>query len=362
MTYGIGIVGLGMISAFHAKAIADMKNAKLVACFSRSQDKADAFAREHNCQAYSSYDAFLANSDLHIVAIATPSGCHLEPAVQAARAGKHILCEKPIEATLERADALLEACGENGVRISGIFPRRFNPAVEEIKKAVDAGRLGKLTLASAYIKWFRNQAYYDSDIWRRTWELSGGGALMTQGIHTIDMLLHFAGDIESVSAYADTATHSGIEIEDVAVATLKFKNGAIGTIEGTTSAYSKTGHPAQVQLCGSKGSIFLSDNTLAAWDFEDPLPEDEAILAKYGAQAGAAGAGAADPKAIDYREHLRNFEDFVDALETGRPPAINGPESRRAIELILAIYDSALNEGKQVTLPLSKDPEFRPLR
>lgn len=348
--YGIGIVGLGMISAFHAKAIADMNKARLVACYSRSQDKADAYAKEHGGNAYSNYDDFLADPDLDIVAIATPSGRHLDPAIAAAKAGKHLLVEKPIEATLERTDAVIRACRENKVQLCGIFPRRFNPAVEEVKKAVSAGRLGTLTLASAYIKWYRDQAYYDADIWRRTWELSGGGALMNQSIHTIDMLLHLAGDVASVSAHAKTAAHQGIEVEDLAVAMLTFKNGALGTIEGTTTAYSKTGHPAQVQLCGSEGSIFLTDNTLTAWDFKNPLPDDEQILARYGAKADAAGAGAADPGAIDYREHLRNFEDFIDALETGREPKISPPEARRAIQLIEAIYQSARNGGAPVEL------------
>jgi len=359
--YGIGIVGCGMISAFHARAIADMKNARLVAVFSRSPEKAGQFAARHGCQAFSDYGQFLACDGLDIVAIATPSGKHLEPALAAARAGKHVLCEKPIEATLERADEIIRACDENNVRLSGIFPRRFNGAVEAVKQAVDEGRLGRITLASAYIKWHRTQAYYDQDIWRRTWALSGGGALMNQSIHTIDLLLYFAGDVESVCAFAGCSAHANIEVEDIAVAVLKFKNGAMGTIEGTTTAYSPTGHPAQVQLCGTDGSIFLSDNTLTAWDFMQPRDTDRAVLERHGARAGAQGVGAADPKAIDYVEHLRNFEDFVASLESGAMPRISGPESRRAIEVILAIYASALDEGKRVHLPLSESPRLRSL-
>lgn len=360
-TYGIGIVGCGMISAFHAKAIADMKNARLVAIFSRSTDKAAKFAETHGCRAFSDYDAFLKCAGLDIVAIATPSGRHLEPAVAAARAGKHVLCEKPLEATLERTDEIIRVCEQNKVGLSGIFPRRFNGAVNAVKQAVDAGRLGRLTLASAYIKWHRTQAYYDSDIWRRTWELSGGGALMNQGIHTIDMLLHFAGDVESVCAFAETAGHSGIEVEDLAVASLKFRNGALGTIEGTTTAWSASGHPAQVQLCGTEGSIFMTDNTLTAWEFREPRDDDPAILAQFGRKTGGGGAGAANPSAIDYREHLRNFEDFVASLDAGRTPKLNGRESRRAIELILAIYESALHGGRRVNLPLTKSPATRSL-
>jgi predicted dehydrogenase len=185
---------------------------------------------------------------------------------------------------------------------------------------------------------------------------------MSQAIHTIDMLLHFAGDVESVCALAECVAHKNIEVEDIAVAILKFKNGAMGTIEGTTTAYSPTGHPAQVQLCGTDGSIFLADNTLTAWDFKVPRDEDRQIQERFGATAGAAGAGAADPKAIDYREHRRNFEDFVASIEEGREPSISGAESRRAIELILAIYESAMNGGARVHLPLKKSPKLRSLR
>lgn len=359
--YGIGIVGCGMISAFHARAIADMSNARLVAIYSRSKEKAEGFGIEHGCTAYTDYDKFLQHKGLDIVAIATPSGRHLEPGLAAANAGKHILCEKPLEATLERTDELITACAANNVWLSGIFPRRFNGAVQAVKHAVDEGRLGQLTLASAYIKWHRTQAYYDSDIWRRTWELSGGGALMSQSIHTIDMLLHFAGDVESVCAFADCAAHENIEVEDISVAILQFANGAMGTVEGTTTAYSATGHPAQVQLCGTDGSIFLADNTLTAWDFKEPRDEDRQILERFGATAGARGAGAADPKAIDYREHRRNFEDFIASIEEGRDPSISGSESRRAIEVILAIYQSAMNGGERVKLPLKKSPKLRSL-
>lgn len=360
-TFGIGIVGTGMISAFHAQAIAGMKNARLVAVFSRTREKAERFGQTHRCQPFSDYDAFLRCDGLDIVSITTPSGRHLEPAVAAARAGKHVLCEKPLDATLERVDEMIRVCAEHQVGLCGIFPRRFNGAVEAVKRTVEAGRLGRITLASATIKWFRTQAYYDADIWRRTWELSGGGALMSQSIHTIDLLLHFAGDVESVSALAGVAGHSGIEVEDVAAALLKFKNGALGTIEGTTTAYSSTGHPAQVQLCGTDGSVFLTDNTLTTWEFKQPLPEDAEVLARFGARAVTQGAGAADPRAIDFREHQRNFQDFVDSLAEGRPPQVNGPEARRAIELILAIYESALNGGRRVDLPLPQTPRFRAL-
>ena len=184
---------------------------------------------------------------------------------------------------------------------------------------------------------------------------------MNQSIHTIDLLLHLAGDVACVHAFADCAGHGGIEVEDVATAILRFKNEAMGTIEGTTTAYSATGHPAQVQLCGTEGSIFLTDNRLTVWDFKTASADDAEIMTKYGAQAVAKGAGAADPKAIDYTEHLRNFEDFVASLDAGRLPKINGPESRRAVELILAIYESAMNNGKSVSLPLKKSPTLRSL-
>ena len=209
-----GIIGAGMIANFHAKAIQAMAGGELHSVFGRSPEKAAATAMELGCKGYSDLDEFLADPELQIVTIATPSGAHLEPALAAAKAGKHIICEKPLEVTPERIDQMTTACADAGVTLSGIFNRRFHPAMDAFKKAIADGRFGKLTMCDAYVKWYRDQAYYDSGAWRGTWALDGGGAFMNQGIHQIDALIYLAGDVKSVCASVGCLTHEEIEVED----------------------------------------------------------------------------------------------------------------------------------------------------
>lgn len=226
-----GIIGLGMIAEFHARAIAAMEEAVLVACFSRDQAKAEAFCATHGGTAYSDLDAFLAHDGLELVTICTPSGAHLEPTLAAAAAGKHVVCEKPLEVTTARVDEMIEACAHAGTMLTGIFPRRFNPATALLKQAVAEGRFGTINLADVYVKWWRTQEYYDSGAWRGTWALDGGGALMNQSIHTIDLLIHIMGDVKSVRAETRLLAHDGIEVEDTAVALLEFESGALGVLQ-----------------------------------------------------------------------------------------------------------------------------------
>jgi len=360
--YGFGIVGCGMVADFHAQAIAAMRGGHLACVFSRNKANAERVAKKHHCEAYSNYKSFLSHPGLDIVTIATPSGAHLEPVQAAAEAGKHIACEKPLEVTLERVDKMIQVCRKNKVLLAGIFQRRFNEATQVFKKAVDAGRLGRITLADAYIKWYRTQEYYDSGYWRGTWKLDGGGALMNQSIHTIDILYYLAGEVQWVCAFADRTIHERIETEDNAVAILKFKNGAVGVIEGSTSCYSPTGHAAEVHMCGSEGSIFMQDNSFTVWDFNKGRSNDKKIMQNLGARQGAAGAGAADPAAISYVQHQKNLEDLVKALKKGAKPMVDGREGRKAIEIILAIYRSALTGGKPVQLPLKRTPVRKPFR
>ncbi len=345
-----GIIGAGMIANFHAKAIQAMEGGELHAIFARNPEKAAESAKEHGCKAFNDLDEFLADPDLEIVAIATPSGAHLEPAVAAAKAGKHVIVEKPLEVTPARIDEMLAAANETGVTISGIFNRRFHPAMDALKKAVDDGRFGQLTMCDAYVKWYRDQAYYDSGAWRGTWDLDGGGAFMNQGIHTVDALLYLAGDVKSVCATTGCLTHTGIEVEDTGVAILEFANGAKGVIQCATSCWSSTGHPAEVHLCGEKGSVFLADEQFRVWDFEQPAAQDDEVKAQFMQGAEVAGLGANDPSAINFTGHQRNFEDVVGAIRDGREPAVSGQEARRAVALICAIYESAKNGSKRVDL------------
>ncbi|MEO0417126.1 MAG: Gfo/Idh/MocA family oxidoreductase, partial [Verrucomicrobiota bacterium] len=339
-----------MIANFHAKAIEAMADGELHSFYGRRQDAVNELLSEFGGKGYTDLDEFLADPELDIVTIATPSGAHLEPAIAAAKAKKHVVCEKPLEVTPERIDQMIEACDENGVTLSGIFNRRFHPAMDAFKKAVDQDRFGQLVLCDAYVKWFRDQAYYDSGAWRGTWALDGGGALMNQSIHTIDALIYLAGDVAAVSASMACLTHEGIEVEDTAVAILEFKNGARGVIQGSTSCWSSTGHPAEVQLSGEKGSVFLSDEQFKVWDFAEESAEDQQVLTELMQGSEAAGLGANDPKAINFTGHLRNFEDVVSAIKENRAPTVDGHEARRAVALICAIYESAKNGGKRIEL------------
>lgn len=345
---GFGIIGLGMIAEFHAAAIAAMSNAELVACFSRDQAKAEGFAERHGGHGYSDFDAFLSHHGLDVVTICTPSGAHLEPTLAAAAAGKHVVCEKPLEVTTARIDQMIAACEAAGTMLAGIFPRRFNPATTLLKEAVAAGRFGQINLADAYVKWWRTQDYYDSGAWRGTWALDGGGALMNQSIHTIDLLLHVMGDVKSVRAETRLLAHKGIEVEDTAAALLEFDCSALGVIQGSTASWSADGHPAEVQITGSEGSVFMSDDRFRVWEFRNESDEDGYIRSEFALSAEAQGAGAADPSSIDFRWHQHNLEDAAEALREGRPCLVSGREARRSVALIEAIYKSAAEGGAKV--------------
>lgn len=345
-----GIIGSGMIARFHAEAIKAMSNGTLKGIAGRSLDKSQALADEFGCTAYDSIEALLADPKIQIVTIATVSGAHSEPAIAAARAGKHIICEKPLEVTTEKIDEILAVCAEHKVTCAGIFNRRFYPAIQAFKQAVDAQRFGRITMVEAAIKWYRSQGYYDSGAWRGTWELDGGGALMNQSIHTIDQLLYLCGPVKAVTASMACLIHEGIEVEDTAVATVEFESGALGIIHGSTACWSSKGHPAEVHVCGEKGSVFMSDTAFRVWDFLEPQPQDEQIKAELMVGAEQKGMGANDPNAIDFLGHQRNFEDVVQAIQAGREPLTNGAEARRAVALIRAIYQSAQNNSQRILL------------
>lgn len=355
MSLGFAIVGCGMIADFHARAIADLRGAKLVACYSRNGERATEFAANHNCAPYADLDEMLADPAVDVVSICTPSGAHMEPGVAAARAGKHVIVEKPLEITLKRCDKLINECEKAGVKLSTIFPSRFHGPSVELKKAIDAGRFGRLTMGDAYVKWFRTQAYYDSGAWRGTWALDGGGALMNQAIHSVDLLCWLMGDVAEISAYTSLLAHERIEVEDVAVATLKFQNGALGVIEASTASY--PGFLKRIEISGSQGSAIMEEEDLKKWEFAKMTKKDQAIQERLAGKTHT-GGGAADPKAIGHHGHTAQFKDFVDAIKKDREPLINGPEGRRAVEVILAIYKAA-ETGKSVPLPLKGDPVLK---
>lgn len=348
MSYGFGIVGLGLIAGFHAQAIEAMSNGKVVACLSRSKEKADAFAHKFDCTGYSSMEEFLAHPGLDIVTVCTPSGNHLESSLKIIEGGKHLIVEKPLEVTLDRCDKIIRAAQNKRIQLATVFPSRFHEVVGVIKKALAGGRFGRVVLGGAYVKWYRTQEYYDNGGWHGIRALDGGGALMNQAIHAIDLLQWLMGPAVSVQAYTGTLGHQRIEVEDVAVAALEFESGALGVIEGSTAAY--PGFLKKIEICGSKGSVILEEADLKYWSFAEEKEEDEAIRKKFTSRTDS-GGGAADPAAISFKPHQWQFEEFVTSLDSGQPSLTEGKEGRKAVEIILAIYESA-NTGKRVSLPL----------
>ena len=355
MSIGVGIVGCGMISNFHARAIAEIRGARITACFDMVPPAATAFAERIGCTPYQALPDLLADSQVDVVTICTPSGAHAEPAVAAARAGKHVIVEKPLEVTLKRCDRIIRACEHAGVTLSTIFPSRFHESSQLIKRAIDRGRFGRLTMGDAYVKWFRTQEYYDSGAWRGTWKLDGGGALMNQAIHSVDLLTWLMGPVAQVSAYTSTLTHQRIEVEDVATATLRFSNGALGVIEATTAAY--PGTLKRIEIHGSEGSAVLEEEDIKNWEFARAARGDAALRRRMTGKTES-GGGATDPAAIGHHGHTKQFKDVFRAIKKGTSPLIDGHEGRRSVEIILAVYASA-QRGRPVDLPLRRDPVLK---
>lgn len=340
---GFGIIGSGMIADYHALAIKDAIGARLVGVAGRNAATVAALAEKHGAPFHTTdIAALVSRDDIQVICIATPSGAHLEPALAAIKAGKHLVIEKPLEITVERVDALLAAAKEAGVIVAPIFQARFGKSAQLIKAAIDAGRFGRLVLASAYVKWYRAPEYYQG--WKGTLELDGGGATMNQAIHGLDLLQWFAGMPTEVFGHTTRRVHQGIEGEDTSCASLRYTDGALGTIEASTASY--PGWARRIEICGENGSVSLEDDTIVRWDFREAQPEDEAIRNAEG--DAAMGSGSSDPKSISHQGHLRQIQDLVNHLRDGTPLGIDGPEARKAVSLIRALYASA-ETGSPVT-------------
>ena len=340
-TYKFGIVGCGIIAPHHIESVMNVKNCEVTAVCDIVEEKARELSEKYKIKKiYKDYKDLVRDKDVDIVCICTPSGKHGEVAIAAANAKKHIFCEKPIEITKAKIDEMIKAVRDNGVKMACVFQMRTEPASIAVKKAIDEGKLGRIILADTSLKCYRSPEYYKSADWRGTWELDGGGALMNQGVHTIDMLLWIAGDVDSVFARA-AAQVRNIEVEDTAVAVLKFKNGAFGVIIGATSIY-----PGQVSKCeihGEKGTICFDTKSITQWDIEgnedEKAPEFDAMESET----------EKDPGRFSPLSHMSLIEDFVQALDEGREPMIPPEEARKAVDLILAIYESN-KTGKDVKL------------
>ena len=349
-TYGFAIVGCGVIAPFHARSIADLPNAELRAVVDVVPETARRRVEEFGGEAYTDLDAALARPDIDVVCVCVPSGLHAEIGVRAANAGKHVVVEKPIDISLAAADRLIAAGRRNGVKLAVISQHRFDPGIQQVRAALDAGRFGRLVLSDAIIKWYRTQQYYDSGDWRGTWELDGGGALMNQGVHYIDQLQWMMGPVEQIVARTATAAHE-IAVEDVGLALLTFANGALGVIEGSTAVY--PGLRERLEITGTGGTAIVEDGQVKVWEFKDEKGEAAAYGSKVKSDASAEqGAAAADPAALQVAGHRAQIADLLAAVEEDRDPFITGEEARKPLEIILAIYESA-RTGREVTLPLA---------
>jgi UDP-N-acetyl-2-amino-2-deoxyglucuronate dehydrogenase len=338
---GFALIGCGVISHTHAEAIASIEGAHLAVACSRTSEKARQLAGQYGAAWCTDFREAVVHPEVEAVSVCTPSGLHAEPTLAAFEAGKHVLVEKPMEITLEKADQMIAAAERAGRRLGVIFQKRFDPATQYLKEAVDAGKLGRLTLGEASLKWYRSPDYFLSAGWRGTWALDGGGALMNQGIHFVDLLLWLMGPVQSVIAYADTLLHA-IEVEDTLVASLRFQSGALGVIEATTTAFPHLSD--RLEIVGTQGSALIESGQLRFKYFAD---EDGTDVGPYGLKPDRGLRAAKEVSLKGKGGHAAQIADFCSAVREGRPPAVDGREGRRSLALITAIYESA-RTGREV--------------
>jgi len=335
---GVGIIGCGLISDFHCQSVRAIDFTELIAVADVQLESARHMGEKYGVDYYEDYTDVLKRNDVDIVNICTPSGMRGKIAADAARHGKHVLSEKPLEVTKERIDAMTEVCRENGVLLGGMFQNRYRVEIRKVQDYIKAGHLGRMIIGSMQLKWYRDPSYYLNgwNRWRGSRAYDGGGALMNQGIHLVDMLQWFMGPVECVSALAGRFVHTEIECEDTLVATIKYRSGAFGVIEAATSVY--PGFPARLELTGTNGSIVLEDGLIVSADLKDVKEKLEISVPSEGI-----GGHATDPmKGKSYKDHMRQIEDFARAVAEGRKEYwLDGREARKAVELIQAAYESA---------------------
>jgi predicted dehydrogenase len=338
MPIRFALIGCGTIAPVHADAIGRIDGARLVAVASRRAEQAQAFAQARGIAWEPDRAALLRRPDVDAVTICTPSGLHAEIAIAAMRAGKDVVIEKPLAVTLAQTDAALATASETGRTLAVISQLRFAPDVVEVRRAVTEGRLGRLLLADLSMKYSRSQAYYDSAGWRGTWAMDGGGALMNQGIHGIDLLLWLAGPAKTIYGHARTLARR-IEVEDTAVAVAELEGGCLATITGTTSV--TPGFPRRLALHGERGSVVMEETRIVRWEIEgEPARESPQT---------AAISAASVPTALGSDEFTRQYEAITIALRDRLPPPVTGEEGRRAVATVLAIYEAS-RSGRPVEM------------
>jgi UDP-N-acetyl-2-amino-2-deoxyglucuronate dehydrogenase len=343
-----GIVGCGVIGPTHAEAIASLPDAELVAVADIVSEKAQKLAETYHIKAYTDLQTMLAHEHLDVVDVCTPSGLHGEHACQIMRAGSHVIIEKPMEISHDRIEETLRVQQETGRKLAVISQHRFDAASKHIHTLIEQNAFGRLVMGNAAVPWWRSQKYYDSGAWRGTWALDGGGVLMNQSIHSVDVLQWLMGRVKSIQAYTDTLVHS-METEDAAVAILRFENGALGTILATTGAY--PGVTTRIEIFGDKGSAVIENDRLgylhlASEDIEEAGPYGGI---KKKEPLAPAQATASNPAALQSLTHAFQIEDMLRAIQENGTPLVDGHAARHPVEIILGIYESA-RTGKEVKL------------
>jgi UDP-N-acetyl-2-amino-2-deoxyglucuronate dehydrogenase len=326
---GFGIIGTGSIAKLHAACVEKISDATLLGVWSKTKSRAQAVADDFNCPVYWEIDQLLKHPEIQVVIVCNESGLHGQTIAQLARAGKHILCEKPLETSLEKIDKIAQDLKSHPVKLACVFQNRENPEYQKLKNFVTEGVLGKLLLCQTSINWYRPESYY-RDSWRGTLALDGGAAFINQGIHTLDLMLNLMGAVKEISGYIDTLHHE-IEGEDVGVASLKFESGALGTISGGTALF--PGEPESIQIYGTLGSVWFSGGKIVASTLTT-------IQQEMATQDYEAGTGASDPTAITDRFHLAVIEDFIYAIRNDKKPKVDLLEAKKSVELINALYSS----------------------
>ncbi len=319
----IGIVGVGNIADIHAQALIESSNAELVSVYSRNENNAHNFGNKYNISWHTDWNDFISDKDLDVVSICTPNGTHLDYGKKAADAKKHVIVEKPIEVTIKRAQQLIDVCEENDVKLAVIYQSRFIENISDLKKQLDKDALGNLFMGDAYIKWYRSQEYYNSGAWRGTIALDGGGVLINQAIHTVDLLQWLMGDVENIFAQTGTFTHK-LEGEDNAVATLRFKNGAIGVIEASTSV--QPAQPRRIEIHGEKGSVVVNGDDVEisiVGEADDENTADDGDVHSAGASSPFSG--------FSIEPHKKQFEAIVEAINNDETPPVSGEESIKSL-------------------------------
>ncbi len=326
-----GFTGGGNITETHIRAAA-AAGLKIAAVYGTNSAKVAALVQKYGGEAYTDFDHFVSHKPMDLVMLGSPSALHSNEGIAAAQRGLHVLTEKPIDVTVKRTDALIRATRSAGVKLGVFFQDRLKPDILHVKDCINSGRLGRPILVEAAVKWYRPPEYYSGSKWRGTLALDGGGALMNQGIHTVDLLIYLLGDITRVQSVTRTALHN-IESEDTCVATLEFANGAVGVLHATTAAY--PGYPRRVEITGTEGTVRIEQDRITRLDLRNPSALADQI------EPADQNASASSPVVGDIRGHQRIIEDFVQAIETGRDPVCDGEEGRRSVTVVEAIYQAA---------------------